>query len=217
MRCQCSGVNHHPKLVCVTGGPGAGKTALLEVIRRSFCEHVGVLPEAATILFTGGFPRAQDDIVCARAGQRAIYRVQVELERMVLEQRRAAVVLCDRGTLDGLAYWPGTPEAFFEDLGTTRARELARYAAVIHLRTPAATKGYNQRNPVRIETAAQAATLDRCIADAWAGHPARQFIESDVDFLQKLTHAIDLVKSLVPACCQGHPVVLGELRSPQPA
>jgi predicted ATPase len=44
----------HPKLVVLTGGPGAGKTALLEVVRRHFCEHVVVLPEAASIVFGGG-------------------------------------------------------------------------------------------------------------------------------------------------------------------
>ena len=38
----------------LTGGPGAGKTAVLEVVRRTFCEHVTVLPEAASILFMGG-------------------------------------------------------------------------------------------------------------------------------------------------------------------
>ncbi len=43
--------------VVLTGGPGAGKTAALEVIRRLYAPHVQVLPEAASIVFGGGFPR----------------------------------------------------------------------------------------------------------------------------------------------------------------
>ena len=41
------------------GRPGAGKTAVLELIQRSFCGHVRVLPESAGILFGGGFPRGR--------------------------------------------------------------------------------------------------------------------------------------------------------------
>lgn len=59
------------------GGPGAGKTALLELIRQSFCSHVKILPEAAGIVFGGGFPR-ESEPTCRRAAQRAIFHVQRE-------------------------------------------------------------------------------------------------------------------------------------------
>jgi hypothetical protein len=68
--CECSDV-HKRRRVVLSGGPGAGKTALLELIRQSFCSHVKVLPEAASIVFGGGFPR-EDDPLCRRAAQRAI-------------------------------------------------------------------------------------------------------------------------------------------------
>lgn len=55
--CNCRLPFHDARLVVVTGGPGAGKTAVLELAARSFCEHVAILPEAATIVFGGGFPR----------------------------------------------------------------------------------------------------------------------------------------------------------------
>ena len=55
--CDCS-QKHVARRVVLTGGPGAGKTATLELIRRSsFCEHVQILPESAGIVFGGGFPR----------------------------------------------------------------------------------------------------------------------------------------------------------------
>jgi hypothetical protein len=58
--------------VVITGGPGAGKTAVLELVARSFCPHVAILPEAATIVFGGGFPR-HTTTVGLMAAQRAIY------------------------------------------------------------------------------------------------------------------------------------------------
>jgi hypothetical protein len=153
----------------VTGGPGAGKSALLELPERSFCSHVVILPEAATILFGGGFPRLAS-VSGERAGQRAIFRVQRELERMDSEDGRFSTILCDRGTVDGIAYWPGDRAEFWKDLETDPARELARYYAVLHLETPAGLNGYNHRNAVRIETPLKAHEIDLRIKQGWAGH-----------------------------------------------
>lgn len=198
-RCGCTLERHTPKLVVVTGGPGAGKTAVLELVRRHFCSHVVVLPEAASIVYGGGFPRTEGG-PARRAAQRAIFHVEVELERMVTEEAAAAVALCDRGTVDGLAYWPGTPDEYWSQLGTTLERELARYAAVIHLRTPPRNH-YNHVNPLRIESAELAARIDERIEAAWAKHPRRFIVASEHRFVGKADHALALVEAEVPACC----------------
>ena len=168
--CECAEA-HERRRVVLTGGPGGGKTAVLELIRQSFCEHVKVLPEAAGVIFGGGFPR-EDDRECKRAAQRAIFYVQRELENAG-DSHNPTIVLCDRGTLDGLAYWPGSIDEFWPSLNTTLDEQLARYDAVIHLRTPAAEHGYNRQNPLRTETAAVAAEVDQRILQAWQSHPRR--------------------------------------------
>lgn len=200
IECVCRRI-HTPKRVVLTGGPGAGKTAVLELIRQSFCEHVHVLPEAAGIIFGGGFPRSTTADATLRAGQRAIFYVQRELEAAHTEN--AAILLCDRGTIDGLAYWPG-PEDLLDSVGTTLAEQLARYAAVIHLRTPDARTGYNRDNPLRIETAEEARAVDDRIAQAWSQHPRRFVVEPTDNFLTKAARALELLREEMPDCCRSH-------------
>src|SRR4030095_16850510 len=135
--CGCN-KTHARRRVVLTGGPGAGKTAVLELIRQRFCKHVKVLPEAAGILFGGGFPRG-DSIELRQAAQRAIFYVQRELEA-VADSDSTAIVLCDRGTVDGLAYWTGHGD-LWSSVGTTLQEQILRYDAVIHLRTPKIESG----------------------------------------------------------------------------
>lgn len=198
--CDCR-LTHDSRRIVLTGGPGAGKTAVLELIRQSFCRHVKVLPEAAGIVFGGGFPRG-DGTELRQAAQRAIFYVQRELEATA-QPENYAIVLCDRGTVDGGAYWPG-PGDFWSVVGTTRNEQLRRYHAVIHLRTPTAGAGYNQRNPLRVESPTDAAALDAKIADAWEGHPRRFFVAASPDFLTKTARALEILRGEIPECCRSH-------------
>lgn len=196
--CACTATHRRHRIV-LTGGPGAGKTAVLELVRRSFCKHLDVLPEAASILFNGGF-RRMPSVFGRQATQRAIFHVQRELETIAMHEGNAAIVVCDRGTVDGLAYWPG-PQDFWSALGTTQAAEFGRYDLVLHLRTPTLDHGYNHENPMRVESAEEAAAIDERIALAWEGHPRRVFIDSSSDFMSKANRAIEVIRAEFPKCC----------------
>jgi predicted ATPase len=198
--CDCQD-RHVPRRVVLTGGPGAGKTAVVELIRLFFCEHVKTLPEAAGIVFGGRFPR-DDSPPLRQAAQRAIYHIQRELES-IADAENAAVVLCDRGTVDGAAYWAGEGD-LFSAVGTTRAIEMARYDAVIHLRTPTSPRAYNRENPLRLESIDEAAAIDARLASEWSGHPRRFVVEPTEDFLHKAARALALLRSEVPECCRHH-------------
>lgn len=200
--CECN-EPHQARRVVLTGGPGAGKTAVLELIRQHFCTHVHVLPEAASIVFGGGFPR-RDTLATRRAAQRAIFFVQRELEATAADTD-AAIVLCDRGTVDGIAYWPGSDD-FLGVVNTTLDEQLRRYDAVIHLRTPGSDHGYNHQNPLRVESATEAAALDARILRAWERHPRRFIVDASEDFLRKAARALDLLRAEMPECCRTHVV-----------
>lgn len=44
------------KKIVLTGGPCAGKTTVLNVLKQEFAGQILVIPEAATLLLSGGFP-----------------------------------------------------------------------------------------------------------------------------------------------------------------
>ena len=209
--CACNEPHHERRRIVLTGGPGAGKTAVLELIRHSFCSHVRALREGAGIVFGGGFPRGER-VEARQAAQRAIFYVQRELEN-VADAENSAIVLCDRGTVDGAAYWPGPEEGLWASVGTTLEEQLRRYDSVIHLRTPGAGSGYNRRNPLRIESAKEAIAIDERIARIWEGHPRRFVVEAAADFLSKAARTVEILQGEMPDCCRYHVVPSSEERS----
>lgn len=202
-RCACTETHLLTELIVLTGGPGAGKTAVLEFVRKVFCEHVAILPEAASILFGGGFWRLESSSA-KKAAQRAIYHVQEEMQSLVRDEGRWALGLCDRGTLDGLAYWPGPEQDFYGTLNTSLEKEYSKYKAIIHLRSPSLTNGYNHQNPIRIETAEAAAIIDQRIHEVWKSHPNYFLIESTTEFTEKIQKATNHIQTLIPECCKSH-------------
>lgn len=212
--CSCDGAHPARRRIVITGGPGAGKTAVLELARQVLCPHVAILPEAAGIVFGGGFPRETSE-AGARAAQRAIFRVQRELETLA-DAASPAIVLCDRGTVDGTVYWRGAGD-LCTDVGTTLQAELARYDLVIHLRSPGRTRGYNRVNPLRIESAEMAREIDARIFDVWRSHPRRIVVDAHRKFIDKAEHVLDAIRAELPPCCAARPLDEGAREAYGPA
>ncbi|MEZ5409503.1 MAG: ATP-binding protein [Acidimicrobiales bacterium] len=189
-----------PFRVVLTGGPGAGKTTAADLFRREIGDRVVIVPETATMLFTGGFPRPEVEHheEAVRSAQRAIFHVQRGLEDIQAARYPDRILLCDRGTVDGAAYWPDGAVDYFAHVGSTHERELERYDAVLFFETAAhGGHGFESENRFRTETQDQAVALDRRLRDLWSPHPHFTLIPHSASFFRKMTVALGLLESLV--------------------
>lgn len=183
--------------IVLTGGPGGGKTTAADLFRREIGDRVVVVPEAATLLFSGGFPRVTE-AHARRAAQSAIYHLQKNLEDVQSARFPERILLCDRGTVDGAAYWPDEPETFFASVGTTEAAELLRYDAVIFFESAAVGgSGIEGGNPARIESMEEALHLDRRLRALWSKHPKFVVVRHNASFFRKITFGLTALESIV--------------------
>lgn len=184
--------------ICLTGGPGGGKTTAADLFRREIGDKVVVVPEAATMLFSGGFPRVSEPDA-AMAAQRAIFHVQRNLEDLQAARFPGRTLLCDRGTLDGAAYWPGPSEDFFKAVGTTIEEQLERYDAVIFFESAAAggMEVVEGGNLVRNENIEQARALDQALRKLWSPHPRFVLVPHNRSFFKKITYGLASIEGIV--------------------
>ncbi len=184
----------HPLRIVLTGGPCAGKTTIADVLSRAFADSVIVIPETASLLISGGFPR-WDDVSCLSAFQTSIYNVQIQVEKAYASHHPGTHLVMDRGTVDGAAYWPKGPEDFFRTMGTTEAVEMARYHKVIYLECAAAEdyETYRSKNPSRNEGWSQAAKLDLATHRIWERHPNLHVVKSQTSFVDKVYAVMKLL------------------------
>ena len=98
---------HPVRRIVLTGGPGAGKTVIAKEIVNRFPNQFVLVPEAATQVYAALQTRWDRlDLEGRRDVQRRIYRLQREQEDRVRDTHPDHVLLLDRGTIDGAAYWP---------------------------------------------------------------------------------------------------------------
>jgi predicted ATPase len=188
-----------PLRIALTGGPGAGKTTAADLFRREIGDAVIVVPEAATILFAGGFPRVTED-AAQRSLQRAIFEVQHSLEDIQAARYPDRVLLCDRGTVDGAAYWPDGAAEFFGVMNSSHEAELARYDIVIFFETSAVGGlSFESGNRYRTESNDEAVALDRRLRELWSPHPRFHLVPHSTSFLRKITMGLSILESVVAA------------------
>lgn len=181
--------------IAITGGPSGGKTTLIDALKKELGQSCAIVPEAASILYRGGFPRFKDASGQIHT-QKAIYYTQRELEELILIESKKALIVCDRGSLDSVAYWPYDEANFLTAISSTKESEWARYDWVIHLDT-ADTDYYDTTNPIRTETHQEAESLNEKIKKAWEGHPRRVIISQSSDFLSKMTTSLAVIRAIM--------------------
>lgn len=212
------------KRICVTGGPCGGKTTAMTRITERVRElgmKVYVVPEAATMLMKGGAMINMEEFTRVQKVrfQAKILKLQVILEDVFtdlcdssLSTAETALVLCDRGVMDGSAYMePDLWQALVDEMGfsVVHLRD-RRYDAVVHMVTAAngAEESYNlASNEARYEGLNDARIVDSLIQKAWTGHPNFTIVDNHYpSFDAKLLKSVEQVcKNLgLPAPTQNY-------------
>lgn len=185
------------KKIALTGGPGGGKSTAAELFKLEYKDFISLVPEVATLLFRGGYPRVDSpDVV--ESIQKSIFHVQNNIEDTYATLFGHHTLLCDRGTVDGGAYWPKGPDDFYKTMGTTLKKELERYDAVIFFETAAAGGlAIDLGNPVRNEDQRKAIEIDMKLNALWSQHPNFVYIKNEPSFLKKILAGIKAMNELV--------------------
>ena len=196
--------------VVLTGGPCAGKTTALPILTKHL-EDLGYrvyrVPEAATLIFSGGVERSDlEDDYYTFGFQEQIMKTQLLLERrfykLAKDIKKPAVIICDRGLMDCKAFiQPHLWQAVLDhnDWSEIGLRD-KYYDAVIHLETAAigARDHYNlDNNAARTETPDEAAEIDNKLKAAWTGHPHLRVIDNSTDFEEKVQRALLALNRIV--------------------
>lgn len=194
----------------LTGGPCGGKTTglarLYSFLKERGFEVVNVA-EAFTILASNGmsgdfFGTQGMDVKI----QHTVMDVQMSLEdgveRILRARGRPAIMLCDRGTMDGSAYMEReTWEQLLKDRGTTETEiRDNRYNAVFHMVTAAdgAEESYTlENNQARTEDAETARMMDKKTQKVWVGHSHLYVFDNSTDFEGKMERLVDVISKLV--------------------
>jgi hypothetical protein len=182
-------------LIVLTGGPGGGKSSLIEDLRRDpdWASRFVALPEV--IQYAGSINISPRE----KLFQRAMVHLQIGLEEGLdhaLGPADPRPIICHRGSLDPIAFWRQrgwVEEEFFTFVGLSRVEHYHRYTAVIHLVTSAdgAPRAYTRWPQAhRPEEADDAIRLDRWLQQAWSDHPKYFCIDNkDRDWPSKASQA----------------------------
>jgi predicted ATPase len=194
--------------IVLTGGPCGGKTTGQDRL-ATFFESMGwkvfTVPEAATVLLSGGVKFAELSKEQAYEFQKDLLITLMQIEKVFFNQAalvkdRNVLVICDRGALDPSAYLDGDGwQRILKDcnLEPFELRE-NRYNQIVHMVTAAdgAEKFYTvMNNTARTEGIKQALEQDRLTRNAWVGHPYVDIVDNSdcIRFDDKILKLIQVV------------------------
>ncbi|MFA6227998.1 MAG: ATP-binding protein [Patescibacteria group bacterium] len=192
------------KKIVITGGPCAGKTSIINLLKEEFGDTIITVPEAATLLLAGGFPMPGKHLNWCDDWQyyfqQSVLHLQKSLENAYLlmaERKNSKVLLCDNGLPSGAAYMPGGIKEFILKYGVDFEKELLDYDSVIHLETIALSqpeKYGKHNNENRYTSLEEAIRHDLLIKEVWQSHPHWQVIPSTWALEEKFHKTAETVK-----------------------
>ncbi len=197
-------INRHlkkiPRIV-ITGGPGSGKSTILEML-RSLKPELHLVPEVATILMGQVGISPMGNAADLARFQKAVFSTQITFEDASTAEAKArnkTKVITDRGVVDSVAYLPNGRNDFKSILNCEPEDQYRRYDLVICLAVPPEDiyQKIKSNNPNRSESWAKARELDEKIENAWCGHPNFHYINNAHGWGGKVNEALALIDGLL--------------------
>ncbi len=194
------------KRIVLTGGPGSGKTSVLEKINQVYSSEgykVIIVPETATELMNNGIT-FKDGSVSLLDFQELVLRLQLSKEEVVdrtieLSKNKKVIVVYDRGTIDNTAYV--NKEEFEEIL--TRLNNVKsfsdlmnKYDLVINLvgREDFYT---TDNNKARSESVSEALELGNATLKCWLGHKKVKIVLPKDTIEEKTSEVLNTINELL--------------------
>lgn len=207
--------------VVLTGGPGGGKTSVLNAIKNLAITEEGykniiklgdkkiklvTISETATELISSGIPPTEAERIYDF--QDILFEIQKSKEESSIKSLRFGydadiiLFLYDRGLLDGMAYLDKKGE--FEDIMASKdVKELDildKYDLVVDLLSTAtcAPEKYGfESNEARFEDVEWAKSVDRKTSAAWVGHRNMKLFDSGVSLEEEVNNVIEYLKDYI--------------------
>lgn len=207
--------------VVLTGGPGGGKTSVLNAIKNLTITEEGykniiklgdkkiklvTISETATELISSGIPPTEAERIYDF--QDILFEIQKSKEESSIKSLRFGydtdiiLFLYDRGLLDGMAYLDKKGE--FEDIMASKdVKELDildKYDLVVDLLSTAtcAPEKYGfESNEARFEDVEWAKSVDRKTSAAWVGHRNMKLFDSGVSLEEEVNNVIEYLKDYI--------------------
>ena len=201
------------KRIVVTGGPCAGKTKIIPIIKKHLQRQgfaVYVLSEVPTMFGNMGFKLGQNNM--AQTIQYQMIRVQIELENNVnylarLDSNERVCIIYDRGLLDYKVYstvqtWKNALSSKGLDANMMTKHFLYKmYDHVLFLNSLACYSEYQydlcrSGNQARFENADMAVTNNEKTKQMWQEHPNFMFFDNSETFELKVSKILKTIDEI---------------------
>lgn len=206
--CDCTERSFEMLKVCISGGPGGGKSSAQSVLTHVLEDRgykVLFCPETATeLILNGVIPGSQ---VSLEDFQTFVLDKQLAKEKLYDDIAKyydadKLVILYDRGLCDQMAY---IDKSLFENMLSQRGMSLtdaySHYDCVLHLVTAAngAVEHYVWNDPskddvgnnaARSESPEEAIVKDEKTMRAWIGHPHLRVFDNSTNFDGKIKRIV---------------------------
>lgn len=195
--------------IVLTGGPCAGKTKILEALKKHLSQKdvklIAVAETATELINWGVKPYEAQNIIDFQDIIYSLQKCKEEMAQQALDinkGEKTCIMLFDRALIDNKAYLPSQSDFDYLLLkyNDNEISLLDSYDYVINLFSLASCnkEKYNlTSNTARFESLEEAIVLDQKTIEAWIGHKNIKVFNSNISLEEEIDRVIDYVDDIL--------------------